>query len=125
MFVIDLSETLPLDIILTTGGAKESTAIRSIVTAARFQKAEFSHAAIFIAPTVLVELSDAGIVFEAFSNAAPGDELYGQKVRFSGHERAKRLNTRLLFEKNSDRLRISGGLPDATKVKVHPPHKHS
>ena len=68
---------------------------------------------------MLVESSDAGIVFESFSNAQPGDEFIDDGATrewFSGHNRTTRLKTRLLFEKNPDGLRIFGGLPDATKV---------
>jgi hypothetical protein len=119
MFVIDLSEIQPLDIVLTT--CEESTALRAAQSMTRLQRAEFSHAAMFVAPTVLVESCDAGIVFEAFSNATPGDEfLVGDTIRtmYSDQPRTMRLNTRLLFERKSDRLRIFGGLPDATNVKV-------
>jgi hypothetical protein len=75
----------------------------------------------FIAPTVIVESSDAGVVFERFTNKTRNDDdsvKYMNQEWLSKQPRTKRLNSRLFIDKRDHTIRILGGLPDSTKARV-------
>jgi hypothetical protein len=119
MQVIDLKQIQPLDILLTTNIGWESAAIRLGQTVSRGEIAEFSHAAMFIAPTVIVESSDAGVVFERFTNKTNDDSMkYMNQEWLSKHPRTKRLSSPLFIDKRDNAVAIFGGFPDAKTIRV-------
>jgi len=64
MQAINLSQVEPFDILLATTAQKESRLIKLGESIFSKRRAAFSHVAMFIAPTVLIESSDNGVVFE-------------------------------------------------------------
>lgn len=120
MQAIDLAKIHPLDVLLITNKGWESTAINLGQTVSRGKIVEFSHAAMFITPTVFVESSDAGVVFERFANKTRSDDSmkYMNQEWLSKHQRTKRLNSRLFIDKGDSAVRIFGALPDAKEIRV-------
>jgi hypothetical protein len=114
MLAVDLSKIKPFDVLLTSGGEKESTLIRIGQTMIRLNPAQYSHVAMFITPTLLIESSDAGIVFEQFSNTEP---RASDAFVWGRHPRLQRLQSRLLIQEGNP-PRLFGGLPKATRILV-------
>jgi hypothetical protein len=121
MLAIDLSKVEPLDILLTTSAEPVSKLIKVGQRLARLRLApvRFSHAAMFMAPSMLVESSDAGVVFEQFTNRTIEDDpLLKHMPRAQAHARFVRLDTRLIVRKNGDTFDVLGGLPAAAHARV-------
>jgi hypothetical protein len=116
MQAIDLSKVEPFDLLLTTNHGLESAIIRFGQAILRRRPARYSHVAMFMTPTVLVEANDAGVLFECFTNRTPDDSLVikkmskSQKKRWSG---VKRLKTKLIINTDSKLPRIFGVLTEA------------
>ena len=72
MVTIDLSVIKPLDVILTTTRDGTGVAIRAAQTLALGKYAGYSHAAIFIAPTLIYESGDNDIDFNNLVEAPNG-----------------------------------------------------
>jgi hypothetical protein len=118
MQIIDLSKIQTGDVLLSTGGGKISGGIRATQTAMHLKLARFSHAAMFITPTILIESSDAGVVFERFTNRTSANNLGRSAEWLNKHPRAQRMSSRLSIECKEDRVRMFGGLPDADEIEI-------
>ncbi|MDY0874373.1 hypothetical protein [Dongia rigui] len=64
---LDLAEVRPFDILLTSEKTWQSIAINAIQTLDRRRRSKYSHAALFLAPSLLVE-SDAAITFRSVTH---------------------------------------------------------